>query len=68
MRLLGTIAPKYRVAIEQRVLHECRWSPKVWWAFADIAIKTDRDTLASFSIATATLVKPQQVQLPMYGS
>ena len=62
--IAGTIAPKYRVAIEQRVYMSVD-DPQSLVGIADIGVKTDRDTIPSFSTATATLVKPQQVQLPM---
>jgi Protein of unknown function (DUF4058) len=62
--IAGTIAPKYQVAIEQRVYMSVD-DPQSLVGIVDIGIKTDHDSSSSLSSITATLVKPQQVQLPM---
>lgn len=61
--LAGTIAPKYRVAIEQRVYMSVE-EPQNLVGIADIGVNQDRE-MASPSLPSATLVKPQPVQLPM---
>ncbi|MGA7937036.1 MAG: DUF4058 family protein [Kovacikia sp.] len=62
--LAGAIAPKYRVAIEQRIYMSIE-DPQSLIGIADIGVKRDREEISSPMSPTSTIVKPQQVRLPM---